>query len=150
MNSGCKDTKNYPFYKIFRGFFTGNSVEWIKNNRTLIAIVDDLNRREISKGGKSLSIKRETSIMNKYNQIADRLMDYGIESITVGDITDFIKRKLALEKDIKLSDKDIISFIMDEQNREDLTELGAKILGYYTSGNDAWQRENGIGIDGRW
>jgi len=33
MNSGCKDTKNHPFYKIFREKTTENFVEGIKNKR---------------------------------------------------------------------------------------------------------------------
>ena len=112
--------------------------EWVKNNRTLVAIIDALCRREISKGGKNLSIKRETMIRNKYNRIADRLEDYGIEFTTVG----YIKDKLGLEKDAQISDDDIIRYIMDEQNREELAELGAEMLRYDTRENDYNQRQS--------
>lgn len=124
--------------------------EWIRNNRTLLAIVDDLCRRRISRDGEKISIKRETNIMNKYNEILDRLMEYSIENVTIQDIKNFIKRKLGQDRDIDISDEDIISFIMDENNREDLIRFGQLRNPIDTRIIDSWQRKNNIERDDRW
>lgn len=123
--------------------------EWRRNNRTLLTMIDGICNR-ILKEASSASVEEEKKIMEKYNMILERLMDYAIEHVTIGDIKDFIKRKLGQDIDIDVSDEDIIRFIMDEQNREDLTRFGQLRNPIDTRLNDYWQRENNLERDDRW
>lgn len=91
------------------------------------------------------------SISKKENdKISSRLSDYGLEYVTIGDIIDFIRTKLKLREDVILSDKDIIDFIMDEANREELTRFGQLRNPIDTRELDAWQRENDMDREDRW
>ena len=84
------------------------------------------------------------------NKILDRLSDYGLEYVTIGDFTDFIKTKLKISEDGLLSDQEIIDFIMDEANREALTGFGQLRNPIDTRELDAWQRENDMDREDRW
>ena len=82
--------------------------EWYKNNMLLVELVEKMFKDNVE----------------RCNYITDRLLDYSIENITIGDIKQFIIKKLGIEKDIQLSDSDIIKFILDEKNRDELIRFG--------------------------
>ena len=105
-----------------------NDNEWYKYNVTLFALVSRMHARRINN-------------QKQFDAIVERLLDYSIENVTVGDISDFIRKKLKLDKKTKLSDNDIIEFIMNEENREILVEFGQIRNPIDTRRNDALQKE---------
>ena len=86
-----------------------NNDEWYKYNMTLYDLAYDLYFEK--------NIQR-------FDEIANFLDCYSLENIIVGDIKDFIKRKLAKDINLQLSDTDIFNYITNPEYRDALIEFG--------------------------
>lgn len=109
------------------------SEKWRNSIKTLEVIIKDLYGHDVDD-------------LDKYNQIEEILYEYDISNLTLRDMSDFLKRQLKLKE--RPTIEEIIKYIMDENNKEELVRLGLAKNPIDTRENDKRQERDEISNQG--